>query len=255
MILAIDIGNSITTLGCTQDSKVLFSEQLSTDYKKTSLEYAISIKAVLEIHNLTPSSIRGVIVGSVVPPVTDIVKEAIKKIIPRKKILVVGAGVKTGLNILIDNPAQIGSDLIAGAVAGISLYTPPLILIDFGTAMTICVIDKNKNYIGGMILPGIKVSLDSLTSKTSKLPRISLSPPKHLIGRSTIECMSSGVLYGNASCIDGMIERIREERKEEFTVIATGELSDKIIPLCRNEILMDADLILKGLALIYKKNS
>jgi type III pantothenate kinase len=253
MILAIDIGNTSIVLGCVEKESVLFCEQLSTDYEKTPLEYAISIKMVLDIHKLTPFDIDGVIIGSVVPPVTDTMKEAIRKII-RKKIIVVGPGVKTGLKILIDNPAQIGSALIAGAIAGISNYSAPLAIISMGTATTICIIDKNNNYIGGMIMPGIKVSLDSLTSKTSKLPRISLNPPKHLIGKNTVESMSSGVLYGNASCIDGMIERIEKELGEKITVVATGQLSDRIIPLCYHDIIIDEHLILKGLALIYEKN-
>jgi type III pantothenate kinase len=253
MILAIDIGNTSIVLGCVEKESILFYEQLSTDYEKTPLEYAISIKMVLDIHKLTPSDIDGVIIGSVVPPVTDTMKEAIRKII-RKKIIVVGPGVKTGLKILIDNPAQIGSALIASAIAGISNYSLPLAIINMGTATTICIIDKDKNYIGGMIMPGIKVSLDSLTSKTSKLPRISLNPPKHLIGKNTVESMSSGVLYGNASCIDGMIERIEKELGEKVTVVATGQLSDRIISLCYHDIIIDEHLILKGLALIYEKN-
>lgn len=253
MILALDIGNTNITLGCIKNGDILFAEHLSTDYEKTSLEYTLSLKIILEIHGLTPSDIQGVIIGSVVPPLIDIMKEAIRKII-RKKILVVGPGVKTGLNILIDNPAQMGSDLIAGAVAGISNYSAPLILIDMETATTICVIDKNKNYIGGMIMPGIKVSLDSLTTKTSKLPRISLNPPKRLIGRSTVECMSSGILYGNASCIDGMIDRIETQLKEQLTIVATGQFASKIIPFCTHKIIIDENLLLKGLFLIYQKN-
>ena len=155
----------------------------------------------------------------------------------------------------MDNPAQVGSDLIVGAVAGIAEYSLPLVLIDMGTATTICVIDSKKNYIGGMILPGLRVSLDSLTSRTSQLPRISLDPPKRLIGKNTIECMKSGILYGNASCLDGMIDRIEEDLGEPVTVVATGGLAQKIIPLCRHSIIPDDELLLKGLLLIYEKNT
>ena len=175
MIFAIDIGNTNIVLGCIQNRQILFTERLSTDHSKTDLEHAISIKTVLELHQIDPREIEGAIIGSVVPPLTGLFREALRKITGCNA-LVVGPGIKTGLNILMDNPAQMGSDLIAAAVAGIAEYPVPQIIIDMGTATTICVIDERKNYIGGMILPGLRVSLDSLTSRTSQLPRISLDP-------------------------------------------------------------------------------
>ena len=253
MILAIDIGNTNIVLGCIRNREILFTERLSTDHFKTDLEHAISIKNVLELHSINPREIEGAIIGSVVPPITSLIQSALFKITGCQA-MIVGPGLKTGLNILMDNPAQVGSDLIVGAVAGIAEYPLPLILIDMGTATTICVIDSHKNYIGGMILPGIRVSLDSLTSRTSQLPRISLDPPKRLIGKNTIECMKSGVLYGNASCIDGMIDRIEKDLGQTATVVATGGLAGKIIPLCNHSIILDVELLLKGLLLIYEKN-
>lgn len=253
MILAIDIGNTNIVLGCMAGKKILFTERLSTDHAKTDLEHAISIKNVLELHQIDPREIEGAIIGSVVPPITSLIQKALYKITGCTA-MIVGPGLKTGLNILMDNPAQVGSDLIVGAVAGIAEYPLPLTIIDMGTATTICVIDGNKNYIGGMILPGLRVSLDSLTSRTSQLPRISLDPPKRLIGKNTIECMKSGILYGNASCIDGMIDRIEEDLGQETTVVATGGLAGTIIPLCRHDIILDDELLLKGLLLIYQKN-
>ncbi len=253
MILALDIGNTNIVLGCIRKREILFTERLSTNREKTTLEHAISIKMVLDFHQIDPKEITGAIIGSVVPPVTTQIKEALQQVTGCEA-MVVGPGLKTGLNILMDNPAQVGSDLIVGAVAGIAQYRLPLILIDLGTATTICVVDENKNYIGGMILPGIQVSLDSLTSRTSQLPRISLDPPKRLIGKNTIECMKSGILYGNASCIDGMIERIEKDLGQKTTVVATGGLADSIIPLCTHEIILDDALLLKGLTLIYEKN-
>lgn len=253
MILAIDIGNTNIVLGCIRNREILFTERLSTDHFKTDLEHAISIKNVLELHSINPREIEGAIIGSVVPPITSLIQSALFKITGCQA-MIVGPGLKTGLNILMDNPAQVGSDLIVGAVAGIAEYPLPLILIDMGTATTICVIDSHKNYIGGMILPGIRVSLDSLTSRTSQLPRISLDPPKRLIGKNTIECMKSGVLYGNASCIDGMIDRIEKDLGQTATVVATGGLAGKIIPLCNHSIILDDELLLKGLLLIYEKN-
>lgn len=253
MIFAIDIGNTNIVLGCIQDRKILFTERLSTDHSKTDLEHAISIKTVLELHQIDPQDIEGAIIGSVVPPLTSLFREALRKITGCNA-LVVGPGIKTGLNILMDNPAQIGSDLIAAAVAGIAEYPAPQIIIDMGTATTICVIDPHKNFTGGMILPGLRVSLDSLTSRTSQLPRISLDPPRRLIGKNTVECMKSGILYGNASCIDGMIDRIEADLGQKTTVIATGGLCKHIVPLCTHTILLDDALLLKGLLLLYEKN-
>ena len=255
MLLAIDIGNTNIVLGCIrdEDDEILFAERLSTDHNKTALEYAISFRNVLHIYHLSAKDVTGVIIASVVPPITSLIDQALQKL-TGKKAMNVGPGIKTGLDILMDNPAQVGADLIVGAVAGIDQYPVPLILVDMGTATTITVIDRNKNYIGGMILPGLMVSLDSLTSRTSKLPRIGLDPPKKLIGKNTIDCMKSGILYGHASCIDGMVDRIENELGEKTTIVATGGLSGTIAPLCTHSIIHDDGLLLKGLLLIYKKN-
>lgn len=168
--------------------------------------------------------------------------------------MVVGPGIKTGLSIKIDNPAQLGSDLVVGAVAGINEYPCPLAVIDMGTATTFSVIDRSKSYIGGMIMPGLKVSMEALTERTSQLPKIGFEPPKKLIGSNTVECMKSGFLYGSASSIDGMLERIAGELGEEPFAVATGGLASVVIPLCRKKIVRDDDLMLKGLMLIYSKN-
>ncbi|MCD7883602.1 MAG: type III pantothenate kinase [Lachnospiraceae bacterium] len=253
MILAIDIGNTNTVLGCCRGHEILFVERLATAPSRTVLEYAISIKNVLELYQINRDEITGAIISSVVPPLTNLFRDAVKKIVGVEA-LVVGPGVKTGLNILMDNPAQVGSDLIVNAVAAITEHEPPLIIIDMGTATTLSVIDRNKNYIGGMILPGIRVSLDSLVSRTSQLPRISLEAPRRLVGKNTTECMKSGVIHGNASCIDGLIDRIERETGEKMTVIATGGLSSVITPHCFHDILLDDALLLKGLMYIYYKN-
>lgn len=254
MILAIDIGNTNIVVGCFDKDKVLFVERVSTDHTKTELEYAISLKNVLEIYDIKPSSVDGGIISSVVPPLTNVLKASAEKIISGE-VLVVGPGIKTGLNILMDNPASLGSDLVVDAVAAIHEYPVPLIFIDMGTATTISVIDEEKRYRGGMILPGMRVSMDSLTSRTAQLPHISMEAPKKLIGRNTIDCMKSGMVYGNASCIDGMIRRIKKElERDDVTVIATGGLSKVIIPYCEENIIYDNELLLKGLRLIYEKN-
>ena len=199
MILALDIGNTNVVFGCIADGEILFTERMATDSGKTELDYAISLKMVLELREIKVSEITGAIIGSVVPPVTSLMREAIRKVTGQEA-LVVNVDMNIGLEVLMDNPSSVGTDLIVGAVAGINRYPVPLILIDMGTATTICVVNENKQYIGGMILPGIGVSMNSLTSRTAQLPRISLDPPKRLIGKNTVECMQSGALYGNASC-------------------------------------------------------
>lgn len=253
MILAIDIGNTNIVIGCCDDEKIYFIERLSTNYPKTELEYAISFKNVLELYGIDPAQIEGGIISSVVPPITNIVRASAEKVLG-KPVKIVGPGVKTGLNILMDNPAQVGSDRIVNAVAAINEYPVPLIIIDMGTATTFCVVDEKKNYIGGMILPGVRISLDALTSRTSQLSRISIEAPKKTIGKNTIDCMKSGIIHGNAACIDGMVKRIEQELGQKATVLATGGLAKKIVPYCEQEIAIDDELLLKGLRLIYNKN-
>lgn len=253
MILAIDIGNTNIVIGCCDDEKIYFIERLSTNYPKTELEYAISFKNVLELYGIDASQIEGGIISSVVPPITNIVRASVEKVLG-KTVKIVGPGVKTGLNILMDNPAQVGSDRIVNAVAAINEYPAPLIIIDMGTATTFCVIDGKKNYIGGMILPGVRISLDALTSRTSQLSKISIEAPKKTIGKNTIDCMKSGIIHGNAACIDGMVKRIEHELGQKATVLATGGLARKIVPYCEQRILIDDELLLKGLRLIYNKN-
>lgn len=253
MILAIDIGNTNIVIGCIDGEQIAFEERLYSDLKKTELEYAISFKTVLEIYGIDSQKLQGGILSSVVPPITATVRHAAEMIMG-KEILEVGPGVKTGLDIRIDNPAQLGPDLVVGAVAGLEEYGCPLVIIDMGTATTLTVVNEKRQVIGGMILPGVGVALDSLTSRTSQLPKISLEPPKKLIGSNTVDCMKSGVLYGNACCVDGMIGRIREELGAKPRVVATGGMAKHIIPYCREQIHMDDALLLRGLNLIYERN-
>ena len=235
------------------EKKTYFIERLATVKTKTELEYAIDIKVVLELYGISREDIKGGIICSVVPQITSIVRLAAEKVL-RRQILVVGPGIKTGLNILMDNPAQLGSDLVAGAVAGINEYPLPLIILDMGTATTICVIDEKKNYIGGMILPGVMVSLNSLTAHAAQLQGISLEPPRQMIGKNTIDCMKSGIINGNAAVVDGMIDRIEEEIGKKATAVATGGLAKAIVPYCRRKVILDDNLLLKGLLIIYNKN-
>lgn len=253
MILAVDIGNSNIVLGCFEGEEILFIERLSTNLQATTLEYTIMIKNILELNGFNDFSFQGGIISSVVPSVTLAVKAAMERLTDHR-VMVVGPGIKTGLKILLDNPAQLGSDRVADAVAAINNYQAPIIIVDMGTATTISVIDHDKNFLGGMILPGLRASLDSLTNRTSQLPNISLVPPKKIIGSNTIDCMKSGIINGTASSIDGIIDRIEAELGEQCTVISTGGVSQTIIPFCKKEIILDDQLLLKGLMIIYNKN-
>ena len=253
MILAIDVGNTNIEVGCIQGDDILFVERIHTDGTKSELEYAISIKTVLELYKIERKALDGGIISSVVPPLTGVIRRAAEKVTGRD-ILVVGPGVKTGLDIRIDNPAQLGTGLVVGAVAGIEEYPCPLVIIDMGTATTFTVVNEKKQVMGGMIMPGVGVALDSLISRTSQLPKISLVPPKKLIGSNTVDCMKSGVLYGNAACMDGMIGRIEKELGQKVYAVATGGMAKYIVPYCSTPIQMDDALILKGLKLIYRRN-
>lgn len=254
MILAIDIGNTNIVMGCVDGERILFQERASTNHTATDLEYAVMIKTALDMHHLDPQKITGAIMASVVPGVTNPFKRAIEKYLGIRP-LVVGPGIKTGLSIRIDNPAQLGSDLAVGAVAGIHEYPVPQIIIDMGTATTFSVIDRNRNYLGGLITTGMAVSADALVSQTSQLPRISFDPPKRVICSNTVDCIKSGILYSNAAAIDGIVERIQEELGESCTVVATGGLASLVAPLCKTKVILDDDLMLKGLMLIYKRNT
>ena len=253
MILAIDIGNTNIVMGCFDGDKILFRERVSTNQAATDLEYAVTIKTALHMHGFNSKDITGAIISSVVPSVTNTFKRAIEKY-AGVDVKVVGPGIKTGLSIKIDNPAQLGSDLVVDAAAGINEYPVPLIIIDMGTATTLSVVDKNKNYIGGMIVTGMAVSTDALISRTSQLPKIAFETPKKLIGSNTVDCMKSGIMYSTACSLDGLTERIEEELGEKCTVVATGGLASTIVPLCKRDIILDDDLLLKGLMLIYNKN-
>ena len=237
MILAIDIGNTNIVVGCIDSKQTYFIERLSTVRTKTELEYAVDLKTVLDLYHIKRIDIEGCIISSVVPQITNAVKLAAEKVL-KKEPMVLGPGVKTGLNILMDNPGQLGADLVANAVAGIHEYSLPLAII----------------YVGGMIFPGMGVSLDALTARASQLSGISIEAPKRIIGKNTIECMKSGVIYSNAAALDGIVDRIEEELGQKITVVATGGLARKIIPHCKRKILLDEDLLLKGLLIIYEKN-
>lgn len=253
MILTVDIGNSNIVLGGVQDDTISFEARLRTDATKTSDEYCVDLKMILDVYKVDARDIEGAIIASVVPQVLNSMQTAIKKL-TGKQALVVGPGLKTGLNIRIENPAQTGADLVVGSVAALREHKPPLIVVDMGTATTMVVLDDKGALIGGCICPGVKISLDALTERTALLPGLQLDQPKRAIGRNTIDCMRSGIMMGNACMIDGMVERMEQELGCKTTVIATGGIARFIVPMCKTPIIYDKDLIVKGLASLYRDN-
>ena len=253
MLLTIDIGNTNITLGAYDDDILCFTARLATAQGTTSDQYAVEIKNILELHGLKADKIEDCIISSVVSSVGGAVCNAVSllcDIVP----LELGPGVKTGLNIKIDNPAQLGADLVAGAVGAISEYALPCVVIDMGTASTISVIDGNGAYLGGVISAGVRLTLKALTENTAQLPSIDINAPKSVIGSNTVDCMKSGLIYGTAAMLDGLLNRITQELGKKPTIVATGGLSKDIIVHCEHDIIYTANLLLDGLREIYEKN-
>jgi type III pantothenate kinase len=253
MILAVDVGNTNIVVGTVGRSGVAFVERISTDHKKTDLEYAVMFRTILELHGINGKDLCGSVISSVVPNINNTLRTAIFKVTGEES-MIVSRDLDLGLDICIDKNAILGSDLIVDAVAGIAEYPLPLIIIDMGTATTISAIDEKGRYLGGSIIPGASVALESMVSRTAQLPRISFEAPPKAIGKNTIDCMKSGSVFGSAAMLDGMILRFEEELGSEATVVATGGLARFIVPHCCRKIIFDDTLLLKGLYLIYKKN-
>jgi type III pantothenate kinase len=254
MILAIDIGNTNITIGGFYGEEMRFVARISTDATKTADEYSSQILHMLSLYGLDRAEVCGAIISSVVPPLTAIMSKAIKTVYGVESLLV-GPGIKTGIGIHCDNPASVGADLICACVAAHYLHGSPSLIIDMGTATKMMVVDKSGAFIGVSIMPGVMMGLLGLSSGTAQLPQVSLDAPSRVIGKNTADCMKSGAIYGNAAMLDGMIDRFNEEYGEPLPVIATGGYSHAIIKHCKHKIELDDDLVLRGLHIIYKKNS
>lgn len=253
MILAIDIGNSNIVLGTAEGGRIVRQARMATDSVKTSDQYCVELRGMLALLEAKISEIDGVILSSVVPPVQNSFKTAIRKLSGITPI-VVGPGVKTGLNIQMENPSQVGGDLVVAAVAALEEYSSPVFVVDMGTATTISVIGRNRTFLGGCICPGVKISAEALSARTAQLPGISLEQPKHIIAKNTIDSMRSGLMIGAAAMIDGMLDRMEEELGESANVVATGGIAKYIVPMCKRTITYDKDLLLKGLIRLYDYN-
>ena len=253
MLLAIDMGNTNIEFGLLDGDEIVLSERVKTDTEKTSTEYAVLLHTIFELNGIDVSNIDGAVLSSVVPPLTHILREAVKSV-TGKTALVVGPGVKTGLKLKVEDPKAIGADLIVGAVAGVEMLGAPLLVIDMGTATTVIAVDKEGQFLGGAVIPGVVLSINALASNTSQLPNISIEAPKKVINSQTVEAMQSGIVYGQASLLDGMIARMKKELGYETKVIATGGLAKLIVPYCETEVTLCNELMLKGLKIIYDKN-
>lgn len=254
MLLAIDVGNTNIVLGCMEGDHIRCTARIATERTRTEDEYAMALTQILSLRKIDVKAFSGAIISSVVPELKPVLVRAVEMLCGITP-LVVGAGLKSGLNIRIDNPAQLGSDLLVGAVGAMAKYPKPLLIFDFGTATTLSVIDEKGMYRGGMIMPGLRMAVEALAARTAQLPHISLEAPSKVIGTNTVDCMNSGAIYGNAAMLDGVIERVEAELGQPAAaVVATGGLISKIAPYCKHKIEIENDLMLWGLKIIYEKN-
>jgi len=254
LLLALDMGNTNILAGVFDGDRLVCTARAHTAHWRTADEWAVVLRDILSLHNLKPHQISGSIVSSVAWPVTDALTGGIA-LLTGNKPLIVGPGVKTGLHISIDNPAQLGSDMVCNAVAALTLAEPPLIIIDMGTATTMSLTDAQKKLVGVAIMPGLASSLEALSSKAAQLPKINLGTPPCVAGRNTLDSMRSGFVFGWASMLDGMIERMEAEAGAPCAVFAAGGLSERVIPHMRRTVRHEPTLLLKGLRLIYQKNT
>jgi type III pantothenate kinase len=253
MILAIDVGNSSTTVGLfASNGQLAFRAALETDKNTTRDQCAVNLLGVFQLYHADIHEVTGAIISSVVPPTTSAYFAAIRLLIGKSPMLV-GPGIKTGLNIKAEIHNQLGADIVASSVAALSKYPTPIVLIDMGTATTISLISK-ASYEGCIIIPGVKIALEALSERAAELPHISIEQPPTLLGRNTIDAMRSGVIYGNAGMVDSMIERLEEAAGPIATVVATGR-NGAVLRYCKHTIHFDADLLMDGLYLLYQKNA
>ncbi len=253
MILAIDVGNTNIVLGGMRDGKQIFSARIASDRSKTADQYAIDIQGVLKLYDIRPDEIEGGILSSVVPYLQSVIPQAVK-ILTGVDLMIVGPGIKTGLNIRTDNPASVGSDLIVAAVAARAKYKTPIAIVDMGTATTLSLVAHDNEYMGGMIIPGLWTSMNALSANAAQLPYIDLVGPAKLIGTNTVDCMRSGAINGTAAMLDGLLDRLEDELGEAVTPILTGGLSGLIAPACRHPFRLEPDILIDGLMILYEKN-
>ena len=253
MILCLDVGNTNIVVGCYEGQKQLFQSRLFTNTSLTSDQYAVQLEGILRLNGADISAFDGAAISSVVPPLTTALSAAIEQVIGVVPMAIV-SDTKTGLDVKLDKPDELASDLKATAVAALVKYQLPCVIIDMGTATTMTVLDKDGSFLGGAIIPGLRVSLESLVSRTSLLVGIALDSPNHTIGRNTIDSMKSGTVIASAAMLDGMCSRMAQELGQTPSVVATGGLAKTVVPHCKTDIILDENLLMDGILLIYGMN-
>ena len=254
MLLTIDVGNTNITMGAFEGDELRFVSRLATERARTEDQYAVELKNIFALYEISPADFEHSVLGSVVPELTAALCSAVQRVTGTNP-LVLSPGVRTGLNIRTDNPTEVGADLVAGAVAASAQYAMPCLVLDLGTATKISVLDRTGAFCGCTIAAGVSISLDALSSRTSQLPSISFKTPACVIGRNTVDSMQSGTVFGVSSMLDGMCDKIEAELGEPAqTVVATGGLSGDIVKNCRRHVFINPNLVLEGLRFIYLKN-
>ena len=253
MLIAIDVGNTQTVMGLYDGHDLVDSWRLSTERDRTADEYRLFFSGLLRQDGYRLEEVDGVALSSVVPTVKAAMIQVAEEMIGGP-LVVIGPGVKTGMPINIDNPREVGADRVVNSVAAATRYGTPVVSVDFGTSTNLDAVDATGAYVGGAIAPGLEVSLNALIAATAALRRVDLTPPRAAIGRNTIEAIQSGLLYGHAGLVDGLVDRIVAELGGGVPVVATGGLASTIVPHCRSVEIVDANLTLDGLRMIYEMN-
>lgn len=255
MILTVDIGNTHIKVGAWDEDRLAFVSRLQTNTLRTQDEYAIDLMSILQLNECNQNQFDGAIISCVVPPLSIPFREAVQQTIFSKRVYLVSPGLKTGLNIKLDDPGTLGADMVCASVAAIAKYSLPCIIIGLGTATTMFALDAEGCFLGGLLLAGVGIQLEALSQRTAQLPHISLDAPRGVIGTNTVDCMKAGAVYGTASMLDGLIARMQAQLGEETVAVACGGFAEAIVGYCQQQVIVDENLVLEGLRLLYHKNA
>ncbi len=254
MLLTIDVGNTNIVYGLFQESRLRHQFRVESARGRTADEYAVQLRALLDMHSVDRSSVQAAIIACVVPSLTEPMVGLVKRAFGRDA-MIVGPGIRTGMAILIENPREVGADRIADAVAGYDRAKGGVIVVDFGTSTNFDCVTPKGEYLGGVLAPGLQISADALFARAAKLPRVEIAKPPRVVGKNTVHAMQSGIVYGYVGLVDGIVERLKVELDFPCAVIATGGLAPLIAPLSKTIVEVDDVLTLVGLRILYERNS